>query len=201
MAANDTQVGGGHYKQNSADTPEHWDLVLMYNWDYFQGQIIKYLMRWKTKHQTEEKRLEDLKKSAHFLQKYIEHEERKLMGREPAGPVITELKPSFGKLNQIVRQEAETKLDEDPDSRVTWFPAHAYVPANTPGLAPDRRPEQHTNDEWECEGFYGDMTQLYRHRKSRWLTRQRSLEAAEHAYRAAGPGTATPGLHVPMNGV
>lgn len=68
--ANSRQEGGNHYKVG--DLPEHWDLVRMYQWDYFQAQITKYLMRWKEKHPTPEKRLEDLKKAAHFLQKYIE---------------------------------------------------------------------------------------------------------------------------------
>jgi hypothetical protein len=44
----------------------------MFEWDYFQAQITKYLMRWKFKHDTPEKRLEDLNKARHFLDKYIE---------------------------------------------------------------------------------------------------------------------------------
>lgn len=82
MSANDRQVGGDHYAQR--DKPQHWDLVQMYGWDYFQGQITKYLMRWKTKHDTPERRLEDLKKAAHFLQKYIELQEGDVKrGMEP----------------------------------------------------------------------------------------------------------------------
>lgn len=71
MGANDMQVGGNHYK-----TPgklEHWDLVVMYDWDYFQGQVTKYLMRWRKKNG-----IEDLKKARHYLDKYIEAEEGKL---------------------------------------------------------------------------------------------------------------------------
>lgn len=64
MSANDKQVGGGHYKGNEI---EHWDLVDMYQWDYFQAQIIKYVMRHKKK-----KGPEDLQKAIHFLEKYIE---------------------------------------------------------------------------------------------------------------------------------
>ena len=74
--ANETQVGGDHYKNMGHE--QHWDLVLRYEWDYFQGQIIKYVMRWKTKHATPEKRLQDLKKARHFLDKYIEAEQDKL---------------------------------------------------------------------------------------------------------------------------
>ena len=68
--ANDRQVGGEHYKDG--ELPQHWDLVDMYGWDYFQGQITKYLMRWRKKNG-----IQDLEKAAHFLQKYIELESAK----------------------------------------------------------------------------------------------------------------------------
>lgn len=71
MAANDMQVGGEHYK--TPGKPEHWDLVAMFEWDYFQGQITKYVMRWRQKGG-----LQDLKKARHVLDKYIEVEEEKL---------------------------------------------------------------------------------------------------------------------------
>lgn len=69
----ENQVGGNHY--NQGDKPQHWDLVTMYEWDYFQAQITKYVMRWKDKHATHEKRLEDLRKARSFLDKYIENAE------------------------------------------------------------------------------------------------------------------------------
>lgn len=75
MAANDRQEGGDHYRRSGVPQ-QHWDLVSAYGWDYFQGQITKYLMRWKDKHTTEEKRIGDLKKARHFLDKYIEEAER-----------------------------------------------------------------------------------------------------------------------------
>lgn len=65
MAANERQVGGSHYQ--AGDKPQHWDIVAMHDLDYFQGQITKYVMRWKKKNG-----LQDLQKAAHFLQKYIE---------------------------------------------------------------------------------------------------------------------------------
>lgn len=71
--ANKMQVGGTHY--NHGDKPQHWDLAIMYRWDPFQYQITKYVMRWKDKHSTPEKKLEDLKKARHFLDKYIENYE------------------------------------------------------------------------------------------------------------------------------
>ena len=74
MEANKTQVGGTHYQTN--DMPQHWDLAIMYQWDFFQYQSTKYVMRWKRKHSTPEARLEDLKKARHFLDKYIESAEQ-----------------------------------------------------------------------------------------------------------------------------
>lgn len=66
MSANDKQVGGGHYRGKEV---QHWDFVHMHNLDYFQGQIIKYVMRHFKKNG-----LQDLQKAQHFLEKYIELE-------------------------------------------------------------------------------------------------------------------------------
>jgi hypothetical protein len=63
MAANQRQVGGSHYKTGGE---EHWDRVARLGLDYFQGQITKYVERWKRKNG-----IQDLEKAAHFLQKYI----------------------------------------------------------------------------------------------------------------------------------
>lgn len=65
MAANDKQVGGNHYRQHG--DLQHWDVVNHFQLDYFQGQITKYVMRWKDKNG-----IIDLRKAQHFLEKYIE---------------------------------------------------------------------------------------------------------------------------------
>lgn len=65
MSANNEQVGGEHYRRHG--TLQHWDVVNHFGLDYFQGQITKYVMRWKDKNG-----LQDLKKARHFLDKYIE---------------------------------------------------------------------------------------------------------------------------------
>lgn len=64
--ANDTQVGGGHYK---GVIVEHWDFVLMHAIPYMEAQVIKYMMRWRKKNG-----LEDLRKARHFIDKLIEWE-------------------------------------------------------------------------------------------------------------------------------
>ena len=65
MSANDRQVGGDHYKGDS----QHWDWAWDNDLDYFQGQITKYVARWKDKNG-----IQDLQKAQHFLEKYIELE-------------------------------------------------------------------------------------------------------------------------------
>lgn len=64
--ANKRQVGGTHYKKMRGVT-EHWDIVVQHELDYFQGQITKYVMRWRDKGG-----VADLEKARHFLDKYIE---------------------------------------------------------------------------------------------------------------------------------
>jgi hypothetical protein len=62
--ANDRQVGGDHYKSSM----QHWDIVWEHQLDYFQAQILRYVMRCHRKG----KPLEDLMKARHFIDKYIE---------------------------------------------------------------------------------------------------------------------------------
>jgi hypothetical protein len=63
MAANDSQVGGFHYKTRY----EHWDLCAKYGLGYFDGQITKYVTRWRQK-----AGLQDIKKALHFAEKLKE---------------------------------------------------------------------------------------------------------------------------------
>jgi Protein of unknwon function (DUF3310) len=65
--ANAEQVGGDHYKKHGV--LQHWDVVAHFKLDYMQGQILRYVMRWRDKNG-----IEDLRKAAHYLQKYIEIE-------------------------------------------------------------------------------------------------------------------------------
>lgn len=60
---NDKQIGGMHYKDVEI---QHWDFAAANDLDYFQGQITKYVTRWKKKNG-----VQDLLKAQHFLEKYI----------------------------------------------------------------------------------------------------------------------------------
>jgi hypothetical protein len=61
--ANDYQVGGEHYQAKF----QHWDLAAHNHLGYFEGQVTKYVTRWRKKNG-----LQDLDKAMHYLQKLIE---------------------------------------------------------------------------------------------------------------------------------
>lgn len=63
MSANDTQVGGSHYKT----VMQHWDLAAKLKLGYFEGQVSKYLTRHRYK-----KGKEDVEKALHFTKKLLE---------------------------------------------------------------------------------------------------------------------------------
>lgn len=67
MSANETQVGGAHYKRHKHET---WDVILDWGLGYLDGNAVKYLSRWRHKGG-----VQDLKKAAHYIQKLIEVEE------------------------------------------------------------------------------------------------------------------------------
>lgn len=66
-SANDIQVGGQHYK---AKTIQPWDFIAANGLGYFEGNIVKYVSRWRDKGG-----LDDLRKARHYLDKLIELEE------------------------------------------------------------------------------------------------------------------------------
>ena len=67
--ANEEQIGGDHYKKLPI---QPWDYIAANDLDFFQGQVVKYVTRWKSRG-----RLDDLKKARHVLDKYIELEQAK----------------------------------------------------------------------------------------------------------------------------
>jgi hypothetical protein len=81
IRANSTQVGGDHYQSPI----QHWDWVASNNLDYFQGQITKYVFRWKKKGG-----VQDLEKARHFLNKYIELAEADLDPAEPTRAYVNQ---------------------------------------------------------------------------------------------------------------
>ena len=64
IRANEQQVGGAHYATKAI---QPWDFIIANNLGYLEGNIVKYVSRWKDKGG-----VEDLKKAQHYLQKLIE---------------------------------------------------------------------------------------------------------------------------------
>ena len=68
IRANAQQVGGAHYAVKAI---QPWDYIIANNLGYLEGNIVKYVSRWKDKGG-----IEDLKKAQHYLQKLIEVTEK-----------------------------------------------------------------------------------------------------------------------------
>jgi hypothetical protein len=67
MSANEIQVAGTHYKSQAI---QPWDYIISNEIPYMEGNVIKYVSRWRDKGG-----LDDLRKAQHYLQKLIEVEE------------------------------------------------------------------------------------------------------------------------------
>lgn len=65
MSANDKQMGGSHYLK----AIQPWDYIAANGLDFFEGNVVKYVTRWRQKGG-----VEDLRKARHYLDKLIEME-------------------------------------------------------------------------------------------------------------------------------
>lgn len=66
--ANDRQVAGDHYKSKAI---QPWDYIASNNIGYLEGNVIKYVSRWRDKGG-----VADLEKARHYLDKLIELESK-----------------------------------------------------------------------------------------------------------------------------
>ena len=64
MSANNT--GPGHYKDKAI---QPWDFIVSNNLGYLEGNVVKYISRWRQKGG-----VEDLRKAKHYIEKLIEME-------------------------------------------------------------------------------------------------------------------------------
>lgn len=69
MSALELQEGGGHYKEMVVQPVE---FIQMNNIPYIEGNVIKYVCRWRKKNG-----IEDLKKAKHYLELLIAFESKK----------------------------------------------------------------------------------------------------------------------------
>lgn len=68
--ANDRQPGGEHYLKHGDLQP--WDVAARFGLGFFDGNAVKYLLRWKDKGG-----ITDLEKAVHYIEKLIELEKDK----------------------------------------------------------------------------------------------------------------------------
>ena len=64
LGANADQIAGKHYKNK---TVQPWDYIAANELGYFEGNIVKYVSRWRDKGG-----VDDLRKARHYLDKLIE---------------------------------------------------------------------------------------------------------------------------------
>ena len=64
MSANNYQVGGNHYMEQSI---QPWDFIVSQDMGFLEGNIVKYVARYKYKDG-----VSDLEKALHYLTKLIE---------------------------------------------------------------------------------------------------------------------------------
>ncbi len=99
--ANEKQVAGDHYRSLNSNY-QHWDLVADTGMGYFEGQITKYVARWRKKNGGQ-----DLEKALHYAQKM---QELILAGKYPVRQVpqnsdsMTQL-ASFASKQKLTREE------------------------------------------------------------------------------------------------
>jgi len=66
--ANSVQISGDHYKSLGI---EPWDYINVNNLDFFEGNVVKLVTRWRAKGGEV-----DLQKAIHFLEKMLEMHEK-----------------------------------------------------------------------------------------------------------------------------
>lgn len=92
--ANETQVGGTHYRTQF----QHWDLAAECELGYFEGQITKYVTRHRFK-----KGEEDALKAQHFLVKLLELAQA---GKAPqSAGITTDRMEEFVLVNKLLDTE------------------------------------------------------------------------------------------------
>lgn len=71
MSAKDYQIAGNHYKNKGIQPIEY---IMSNDLDFCEGNVVKYVTRWKFK---SENRVDDLLKAKHYLEFLIEREKNK----------------------------------------------------------------------------------------------------------------------------
>jgi len=67
--ADKTQIGGSHYKDMSIQVS---DYVYSNDFNWYQGNIIKYISRYNKKNQNTDLQIQDIEKAIHYAQLLID---------------------------------------------------------------------------------------------------------------------------------
>jgi hypothetical protein len=67
--ADKTQIGGSHYKDMFIQVS---DYVYSNNFNWYQGNIIKYISRYNKKNQNTDLQIQDIEKAIHYAQLLID---------------------------------------------------------------------------------------------------------------------------------
>ena len=67
--ADKTQIGGSHYKDMSIQVS---DYIYSNNFNWYQGNIIKYISRYNKKNQNTDLQIQDIEKAIHYAQLLID---------------------------------------------------------------------------------------------------------------------------------
>jgi len=125
MDSNDKQIGGAHYKGKHV---QPWDIVHQYGLDFYEGNVLKYLLRRKPS----TKRITDLEKAKHYIEKKLElmYEERRSQG---PSAFVTEREAEQTRImeNVAARVEAMKHQKEQEASKlqveeITLTPAEGF---------------------------------------------------------------------------
>jgi hypothetical protein len=110
--ANSRQVSGSHYKKMPL---EHWDIVSLLELDYFQGQVTRYVLRWRDKGG-----IVDLEKARHVMDKYIEVEKARAAGTLTVGILHDALTRALRQANELEEQHdhKDSLHDGEPPSHL-----------------------------------------------------------------------------------
>jgi len=69
LSSTNTQIGGNHYKELAIQPITY---IQKNRLGYCEGNVIKYISRWRSKHQAPKDQLKDLRKAIHYIELLIE---------------------------------------------------------------------------------------------------------------------------------
>lgn len=101
VKANDRQIAGDHYKCKAI---QPWDYIAANGLGYFEGNIVKYLSRWRQKGG-----VDDLKKARHYLDKLIELGEISRGTVAATGDDLTKLAPMTTRELALIQDNARMR--------------------------------------------------------------------------------------------